>query len=119
MFETEKGFTLIEIIVASLILFVVAVPLTHAFFQGRFLAVSAGDKTIALNLAQQKMEEIIAQGSAAEVAATPFPGDYAGYSYQVDTSPAGEMQLVTVSVTYFVSQHDEQVSLSLLLPGGA
>ena len=118
MLKSEKGFTLIEILVAFVILTVVAVPLTQVFYQGNYLAAAAGDKTTALNLAQEKMEEIIAMGAGENTSSSSFPGEYSGYSYEVEISMKDDMQLVTVIVTYSVSGREKEVILSTLLPGG-
>lgn len=116
--KSEKAFTLIEILVAFVILTVVAVPLTRVFYQGNYLAAAARDKTTALYLAQEKMEEIIARGSGENTSVTAFSGKYSSYSYKVETSMKEDMQLVTVTVSYSKSGHEEEVTLSTLLPGG-
>jgi len=118
MFKGKQGFTLIEVLVACVILSVVAVPFTRVFFQGNYLATAAGKKTTAVNLAQQKMEEIIEQGPGENISLTPFPGEYSDYSYQVEAVPEDNMQLVTVTVLFSAGGQEGEVVLSTLLSGG-
>jgi prepilin-type N-terminal cleavage/methylation domain-containing protein len=117
MFRNEQGFTLIEIIVALVILTVVAVPLSHILLQGNQLAEHAEKKTAALNVAQQKMEEIIAQGYVRDEDAGTFFSEE-GFSCSVTLSPDVYLVLVTVAVSYSVSGSEKTVSLSALLPAG-
>lgn len=114
----EQGFTLIEILAAFVIFAVVAMPLTHILFQGNQFAERAGKRTVALNIAQQKMEELIAQGYVTEENAGTFESERDGYLYQVTLSPSLNLRLVTVAVTYDFSGSEERVQLSLLLPQG-
>ena len=116
MFRDEQGFTLIEIIAAFVIFTVVAVPLSHILLQGNQLAENAEKKTAALNVAQQKMEEIIAQGYVRDEDAGTFSEE--GFSCTVTLSPDVYLVLVTVAVTYSVSGSEKTVSLSALMPAG-
>ncbi|NLO88831.1 MAG: prepilin-type N-terminal cleavage/methylation domain-containing protein [Clostridia bacterium] len=114
--KNNKGFTLIEVVSALLILVVVAVPLTYIFFQGSWGSEISGKRAVALNFAQQKMEEIIAEGRAVEE-----EGNFSeapGYTYRISVTPDGKMHLVTVTVFYEVMGKSQRLSLSTLLPGG-
>jgi type II secretory pathway pseudopilin PulG len=55
----ERGFTIIEAIVAQVILIVGAVAIWSVFIMGTRLNAEAEDRTIAANIAQLKMEEIM------------------------------------------------------------
>lgn len=118
MFKDEQGFTLIEIIAAFVILTVVAVPLSQILLQGNLLADNARKKTIALNIAQQKMEELIAQGCVTDKDAGQFESGEEGFLCSVTLSPDMNLVLVTVAVTYAISGSEKTVSLSCLLPDG-
>lgn len=54
----EKGFTLSEILVAITLLGVAMIGLTNMFLTSNLTYIGAGKETYALNLAQQKIEEI-------------------------------------------------------------
>jgi len=114
--KNNKGFTLIEVLSALLILIMVAVPLIYIFVQGSRGSEISGKRTAALNFAQQKMEEIIAEGRAVEEEGS-FSGA-PGYTYEVTVTPDGKMYLVTVTVFYKVLGKSQKLSLSTLLPGG-
>lgn len=58
VFRNQKGFTLIEIIIAVSILAIISVGLTGAFRTSFQAMVDAKDRTIASNYAQQRMEVI-------------------------------------------------------------
>ena len=55
----EKGFTIVEAIVAQVILIIGAVSIWSLFIVGARLNAESEDKTIAANIAQLKMEEIM------------------------------------------------------------
>ena len=113
----EQGFTLIEILAAFTILIVVAVPLTHIFLQGNQLAWKAERRTVALYIAQQKMEELIAQGYVIEENTGTFIEED-GYWGTVSLFPNLNLILVTVEVNYSSLGSEYVVQLSSLLPEG-
>ncbi len=58
IFPDQKGFTLVEVLIAVGILAVVIVGLLQLFVYCSTLAEAAGNTTLAINEAQNKMEEI-------------------------------------------------------------
>ena len=56
--KTDKGFTLVEVMIAVGILAIVIVGLLQLFIYSSALAEAAGNTTLAINEAQNKMEEI-------------------------------------------------------------
>ncbi|KUK11038.1 MAG: hypothetical protein XD50_0678 [Clostridia bacterium 41_269] len=114
--KNSNGFTLIEVLSAFLILIVVIVPLTYVFAQGSRGAAVSGGKTAALNFAQQKMEEIIAEGEAVEEKG--IINEMPSYTYVVSVVPDKKMYLVTVTVSYKVLGKSRKLSLSTLISGG-
>ena len=58
IFGTSKGFTLVELLFATLILGFTLVGLLQVFFRCNVLAQMAQDKSAAMSLVQGKMEEI-------------------------------------------------------------
>ena len=103
LFQNERGMSLIEVLVAVLILGLALVPLMSTFASGSLFATRARHEVKALNLAQSKLEEIknLPASSVASVTSpAAFPGN-PGYSYQL--SVAGgvyNLKTVTVSVYY-------------------
>lgn len=53
-----KGFSLIEVMVASLILSLIVAGMFGIFVTGKGFVIRAGHKTGAINLARQRMEEV-------------------------------------------------------------
>jgi type II secretory pathway pseudopilin PulG len=74
LLNREKGFTIIEGLVAQVVLILVAVATWSAFTAGIRFNAEAEDRTIAANIAQYKVEELMN---------TP-------YRYIVERHPAGE-----------------------------
>lgn len=59
IWNNEKGFTLAEAVVAQMILMIVALATLNGFIIGFKFNAESEDKTVATNIAQQKLEEII------------------------------------------------------------
>ena len=123
MFKSEKGVGLIEIIIAMLIF---AIGITAAI---RTLPVSntattrARNLTMATNLAQQKIEELMGSPfNNAELAAgahndqdNPIERIYSRAWAVTDNDPVVDMKTVTVTVTYLSGDTDRSVTLSTYL----
>ena len=117
--QDSRGFSLIEVLVALFILFALVFPLLYLFYQGWFTTTDSAEKTKAVNLAQERMEEII---SEKYVEQTYEEEDIGGYTRVVEVKPDPEnesMKLVTVTVEYHVGDQEREVSVSTLLPGGS
>lgn len=112
----NQGFTLIEVLAACLVFAVCAVPLVHILTQGNQLAINSAKKTIALSIAQERMEEFIAQGAVKAEDGGTFEVSAEGYSGTVSLSPYLNLTLVTVNVTYQLSGGEAHVQLNSLLP---
>jgi len=123
MIKSEKGIGLIEIIIAMLIF---AIGITAAI---RTLPVSntattrARNLTMATNLAQQKIEELMgATFNEAALAAgdhndpdNPLERIYTRTWTVTDNDPVNDMKSVTVTVTYLSGNVDNSVTLSTYL----
>ena len=120
MLQSEKGIGLVEIIVAMLIF---AIGITAAI---RTLPVSnvattrARNMTMATNLAQQKIEELMGTPlNNAELTAgahndqnNPIERIYTRTWIVTDNDPVVDMKTVTVTVTYLSGSKDNAVTLS-------
>ena len=115
--ENNKGFTLIEVLVAMVILSVGLLG-TAALITGIINSNKLSNRiTNATTLAQDKMEEIKRDGysNAANEARAflPFPDDkYEREVTVVDASPAANMRTVTVTVYW---ESSKSVSLQTIL----
>mgnify|MGYP001412477784 CR=1 FL=1 len=116
MLRDDRGFTLIEVIAAFTVFAVVAIPLIQILVQGDQLATRASRNTIAVNIAQQKMEELISQGWVNSGIEGAFETGLEEYWGAVSLSPQLGLMLVTVSVTYGSAENDCSVQFSTLLP---
>ncbi len=123
MFGSEKGIGLIEIVIAMLIF---AIGITAAI---RTLPVSnaattrARNLTMATNLAQEKIEELMgAPFNDADLTAgvhndpdNPLERIFTRTWNVTDNTPVADMKTVTVTVTYLSGSKDNSVTLSTYL----
>lgn len=80
--QNQQGLTLVEVLVATTILSMVVLAVANVLITGRLANYSAKQKSVAINLAQGKMEEILAQ----EITSPQPPqagsfNDMPGYKY--------------------------------------
>lgn len=99
----EKGLTLLEVVIAILILATALVPMLNMFDQGLNFYKAAGEQTLVVGLAQGIMEEQLAKSFEALQSEGPraFQG-FSGYQYEVLVSP------------YSTNKHLKQVTVWLL-----
>lgn len=114
--KDRGGFTLIEVLAASVIFAVVAVPLVQMLWVGNRVGYQAGEKTAALNIAQQKMEELLAQGGVREEDAGFFETGRTGFSAEVSQFPWEELILVRVGVDYCMEGKECSTEICCILP---
>lgn len=110
------GFTLIEVLTASVIFAVVAVPLVQMLWVGNRVGYQAGGKTAALNIAQQKIEELLAQGGVGEEDTGFFETGRTGFSAEVSQIPWEELILVRVGVDYCMEGKECSTEICCILP---
>ena len=85
---TNKGFTLLEVMVAMAILSIGLVSIMGLFSSGLRSASLSQSYTLATMLARQKMEEIASQQEIrAETLGGDFEGDYSSYNWEVEINP--------------------------------
>jgi type II secretory pathway pseudopilin PulG len=123
--KNEDGFTYLEIILSLLIVTVTLIPILNMFSGGQERYHRSTDNTIAINLAQKKMEEIVGSNldTFQENPDTWLEfSDYPGYYYQVDIIPpeAGSslpkdklnLYEIHVKVQYQVSGKTQSIEIS-------
>ena len=96
-----RGFTLIETAIAMLVLMIALLGLASLFVYGIGYNSAAHVRTIAMALAQQRMESL-REGTVEELLASNEPDvESAGQHFKVSTAvvTAGNLRMVTVTVT--------------------
>lgn len=101
------GFTLIEVLIAVVIISIVMVPLGTAYVLHHRAAARASGETTAVMLAQDRLEEMksrtyagiagVARRSFSEL---PGYGEYAAYEYEI-TVTTGALGVKTITVTVY------------------
>ncbi|MEW6769762.1 MAG: prepilin-type N-terminal cleavage/methylation domain-containing protein [Bacillota bacterium] len=117
--QKENGLTLVEVLVAAVILGIIAVGLFATFDVGARLAAAAREQVKAVNLAREKMEELRAVSydglddkSVAEEAY--FEPTVPGFTYRVSVTDSGaNIKTVTVAVYYRVTGTSKEVNLTM------
>ena len=115
----KKGFTLLEILIALIIITLGAVVIVGLFNTGLISSLDAEKTTIAMNLAQRRMEEIRNLGFAniADEAKAGVSG-FAGFQREVEVNdPAGAPtadDLKEITVTVYWTYKGDEVNISLM-----
>lgn len=116
----ERGMTLLEVLVAFLILAMALVTMMNAFALGSRHNAGTSSYNTALSLAQSKMEEIknSSFNSVDDVALTDFSTEsdyssFSGFSYEVAVENSGlNTKTVTVTVHYSEGGVSKEVSVT-------
>ncbi|MEW6574409.1 MAG: prepilin-type N-terminal cleavage/methylation domain-containing protein, partial [Bacillota bacterium] len=113
----EQGLTLVEVLVAAVILGIIAAGLFAVFDVGARLAAAAREQVKAVNLAQEKMEELRGTlyddlNSVAEEAYFEEP-TVPGFTYRVSVADYTYKKTVTVAVYYKVGAAAKEANLTM------
>ena len=110
----EQGLTLSEVIVAITILGVAVIGLMGMFSTSQITYVDAGKETIALNLAQQEIEETKSKAwnQITTKGWESFPSPFQKYRYRVVVVTEGNIKTITVDVQYKIGDNIKTVSLT-------
>lgn len=112
----KSGFTLVEVLAAFTIFVIAIVPLVQMLWVGNLVGDQALQKTVALNIAQGKMEEILAQGGVKQEVSGAFETEKAGYLGTITLDPWEELRLVTVRIDYCFEREEHSTEICCLLP---
>lgn len=120
---SEKGYSLIEVLAAVALIGVVLIPLMTLFTAGLDSAADAYYRTVAINLAQAKVDELRAiplSSVQSEPRAPVDPSDYPDFEREVLVEvQSADLKKVTVTVNYRVKgRHARAVQLVTLMAGG-
>lgn len=123
MFKSEKGAGLVEIIVAILIFGIGISAALRILPTSNRAATRAGNLTVATNLAQEKVEELMSfPHTSADLSngvhtdpENPLDIHYTRSWTVVDNDPVQDMKRVAVSVSYQTASSDSVVTMSTYL----
>jgi Tfp pilus assembly protein PilV len=119
MWRNEKGASVVEIMVALLIFGIGLVAAVRVLPESSAKTTRSRNKTIAVNIAQEKVEELMAAGyQDADLSAgnhddpdNPIRNQYIRSWTVTDDTPVTGMKLVSVSVTFQTSAADSVATL--------
>lgn len=120
MLNTQRGFTLVEVMVAVSITGIALVGLMSLFLHSRHFVTDSNHTLQAVHLAQGVLEELKARDydDVVERPKTPF-SEAPGYSYAVSVSPSSfGYDLKTVTVTVYYQERGQEKKLSLSMEKG-
>ena len=123
MFKSEKGAGLVEIIVAILIFGIGISAALRMLPVSNKSATRAGNLTVATNLAQEKVEELMSYPhSSLEISSgnhsdseNPLDIHYTRSWTVVDDDPVADMKKLVVSVSFQTASKDSVVTMSTYL----
>lgn len=121
----NSGFTLIEVLIATLVLVAAIVPLMTAFIHGARWTAESRDLITTVNLAQGKLEELknrpynkLEEGEPTDPNQQPRPfTDYPEYTYRLVVNENGEKNLKTITIIIYEAATDREV-ISLTMDKG-
>lgn len=111
-----KGFTLLEILIAIIILTVGVIALTGAFTSGISAATDVENVDLALNIAQAKMEKIKDTAFASLTDSGPTTdANFSNFNVTVDVAEGNDPTQVDVTVAWNVKGGQTSVALTTLV----
>lgn len=115
--KKDDGFSLLEVMLAVLLLGIVLTPMLNIFITSGRLAASSWSETIALNLAQAKLEEMKDTSFDSVVEQSGAFPDNPDYNYAISVTSDEDypsfLKVVTVTVNYYESGGPNSVSLTM------
>ncbi|ATW23995.1 type IV pilus modification PilV family protein [Candidatus Formimonas warabiya] len=121
--KNEDGFTFLEVVLSLLIIGIILVPMLNLFYGSQQRSDRSTETTIAVNLAQEIMEEKVAQDPAV-IEANPDSWaefeDNPGYFYQVEVTKNNELlnlYTIDIRVQYRVGGITQNLEISTYSAG--
>lgn len=115
--KKEAGFSLLEVMLAVLLLGIVLVPMLNLFTTSGRISASSWSEATALNLAQAKLEEMKDTPFDDVVGQSGTFPDNPDYNYTISVAPDGDdpslLKIVTVTVNYSEAGGTQSVSLTM------
>ena len=109
--RNEKGFSLVEVVVAVAIIGLIGLGFSAAFGTGFKVLAQTDELETAKNLAETQMEYVrsLPYDSSGTYAAGPIPGEYPNYSAAVTSAPITSRDINIQKITVNISHGGEQV----------
>jgi len=102
--KDQKGFSLIEVMIAVALLGIIGVGILGALGTASKALFVTDERETARNLAQSQMEDVKKSGYASTYNSAAIPGEYTGYSATITTdntaSMASNIQKITVTISH-------------------
>lgn len=121
----KKGFTLLEILMALVLLTVGVIAICQAFSAGMFASTDVENMDLALNLARARLEKVFDVLKDTDIVSlnignfeTLYSNEESGfedYDIAVDLADSGDPRQVTVTVTWDVKGGQANVELKTLV----
>lgn len=106
----EKGFSLIEVVIALALLGLIGVGILNIMSIASKATFVIDERQTADNLAETQMEYVKGQGYASSYTPAPIPAMYSGYTVTVDVSPLQDSNIQKITVT---ARHQDKVVIEL------
>jgi prepilin-type N-terminal cleavage/methylation domain-containing protein len=102
MRKSEKGITLIEVLVSLAVFSIIAVAVLGSLGTSSKVVNATGARETAKNLAESQMEYIKGLDYAASYTAAPVGAEYNGFTPTINTTAQGDnyLQKITISITW-------------------
>ncbi|MGB3083026.1 MAG: prepilin-type N-terminal cleavage/methylation domain-containing protein [Candidatus Omnitrophota bacterium] len=112
----SKGFTLIEVLITIVVITVGIIALSEAFNKGQLTLSDVESVRIAMNIAQEKMEEVsnTSFGSLAD-SGPAADADFPDFSVEVDVAGGQNPMQVDVTVTWQARGGQASTTLTTLV----
>lgn len=110
--RNEKGFTLVETIIAIALLGIIGVTFLSALNVSLNVLVVTDERQTAMNLAESQMEHIKKQGYLASYSPAPIPDEYSGYSVAIYTEDISSRDDNIQKIRIVVSHQGKPVILT-------
>jgi prepilin-type N-terminal cleavage/methylation domain-containing protein len=102
--KTQRGFTLVEVLVAVAVLGIISVPFFSALGSAHKAVSLTDERETASNMAKMQMESVKSQAYLASYNPDPVPSQYTGYSAGIVTeninSRDGKIQKITITIQH-------------------
>lgn len=115
----EKGYLLLELLVALTLLAVLSVPLFNMLGLAHDIYLRAGRETVALNLAREAMERARSEGYGAAGYVEEEVEGFSGFRREVEVEelPGLQLKKITVTVNWHWREREETFRLAGYLAG--